>query len=78
MGNCGWALCRLMSQVDDTVWTEIKNFIKCLVQMYAAQVCVCVPQSTTNQKVHWAHDLAVSLCVVVTSFVRGMCLLWQS
>eukprot|EP00798_Chlamydomonas_sp_ICE-L_P003126 gene3126-13138_t len=31
-----------MRQVDDTVWTEVKNFIKCLIQMFAAQGQHCL------------------------------------
>jgi len=28
-------------QVDDHVWEEIKNFIKCLIRMFEAQVSFC-------------------------------------
>ena len=29
-------------QVDEAVWTELRNFKKCLIQMYMKQVWVCV------------------------------------
>lgn len=30
-------------QVDEHVWTEIRNFKKCLLQMFMAQV-LCIPR----------------------------------
>ncbi len=44
-------------QVDEHVWTEIRNFKKCLLQMFMAQVCP-YPLSMLPWLSQWSHDAA--------------------
>ena len=42
-------------QVDDHAWTELRNFKKCLLQMFMAQVGA--PHFLINGRVHHLHML---------------------
>ncbi|GAX76750.1 hypothetical protein CEUSTIGMA_g4197.t1 [Chlamydomonas eustigma] len=53
-----------MRQVDDHVWTEVKNFMKCLIQMFGARGQQCVFfETATNVRSPRPH--AVLECVPV-------------
>jgi len=54
-----------LRQVDDTVWTEVKNFIKCLIQMFAAQGKGVIFTETAMHLRSGRHH-AVLDCVPVT------------
>ena len=43
----------LLSQVDDHIWVEVKNFTKCLIQMFAARGQSCIFMETAVHVRRW-------------------------
>ena len=59
-------------QVDEHVWTEIRNFKKCLLQMFMAQVCSL---RSDLPPAHSGCYASVLLCAPFAR-LRGGCACW--
>lgn len=49
-------------QVDDHIWTELRNFKKCVLQMHMAQVLFCLPTVFCLLPAGWLAALLTSRC----------------